>query len=150
MRKILLILVLACCSGLAKAETIDEHFGVAPGTLNSANVRAITGYATMQGAYYAWQASEDMAAREKAVQADRAAYNKYLAAYFTKIKDEAAAQQLAEIDNKRTASHTYVTVYGPHGDTTIRYDGLGNPTDRVDTSYEINRTQTTHRNLESH
>jgi hypothetical protein len=60
---------------------------------------------------------------------------------------EAEARQ-AEIDSKRTAKHTWVTVYGPHGDTSIRYDGLGNPTDRIDTSVGINRSQSTYHDLE--
>jgi hypothetical protein len=155
MKLFISILIFACATSLIKAETLDEHFGLAPGQLTPANVRELTGYSTMLAAYHTWQMSLDMDQREKEVQADKDAYNKYLLAYWQKCKAETKAREMAEaaakqaeIDKARTQSHTWVTVYGPHGDTSIRYDGQGNPTDRIDSTYGINRSQSTYHDLE--
>ena len=155
MKKLILWLSLALCVATTRAETLDEHFGLAPGVLNSSNVRELTGYATMLAAYHSWQMALDMERREKEVQADKDAYRAYLAAYWQKCKAEGIAHELAEaaarqseVEKKRTSKSTWVTVYGVHGDTSIRYDGLGNPTDRIDNNYGINRSETTYRDLE--
>jgi hypothetical protein len=110
MMKRMFLLALGACaltSGNLKAGSFEEHFGVAPGQLNAANVQQLTGYATMQGALNAYLCSEDMVRRDKEVQADHAAYNKHLADWVQKNKDAFGAQRLAEAAARQAEIDAY-------------------------------------------
>jgi len=98
MMKRMFLLALGVCalSGNLKAGSFEEHFGVGPGQLNAANVQELTGYATMQGALNAYLCSEDMARRDKEVQADHAAYNEHLVKWVTENQNKFAAELQAK------------------------------------------------------
>jgi hypothetical protein len=64
-------------------------------------------------------------------------------------REAKAKAEAEELEKRRKSSHTWVTVYGPNGDTSIRYDGLGKPTDSIDSAYGTNRSETTYHDLEN-
>jgi hypothetical protein len=61
-----------------------------------------------------------------------------------KAKEKAAQ---AEMDRKRASSETRVTVHGDYGSRTIVYNGLNEPTERIDHVNGYNRSETRYTQL---
>jgi hypothetical protein len=143
-KSLLSLLALASFATGLHAESFEEHFGVLAGQLNASNVQRITGYSTMQAAMHAYACSEDMADLEAQAKADRIAF----IARFQNLAQDYKNKAVAETAAKAKSKHTWVTVYGSDGATSVRYDGLDKPTARIDYSTGPNRDETTYTDLE--
>lgn len=118
----------------------------------------LDGHASFEAVQHDYDMSRDMMEREQQVLADKKSFAEHLAKWregIIEMKQKAAAEELARakveaqaLEKKRLASSTWIDTYGPYGATSVRYDGLGQPTDKIDTYYKTNGDVTTIKSLD--